>query len=82
MQAKLLPVLAAGLMVAGAAFASQTSGTIASVNLKANSVTLTNGTTYYLPAQFRLDGFRAGERVSLDWAMKGGMHDATSMRGA
>lgn len=81
MHRKLLATLTiAGMVTAGSAFAGQTTGTIAAVHLKAHSVTLRNGATYFLPSHFLLLGYQAGDKVTLDWTKQGTTRDASTMR--
>ncbi len=74
----------ASLGLAGAAFAASTdtAGTIKSIDAKAMTVTLADGTTYHLPAGFKLDGFKVGEKVDVTWDAKGSLKDATGMKAA
>lgn len=82
MRSQLLPVvLALGLGLAGAAFAAtDTSGTIKAIDAKALTVTLEDGTVFYLPAGFKLDGFKVGEKVMVTWDMMGDKHEVSAMK--
>jgi Cu/Ag efflux protein CusF len=83
MRSKILPVaLIASLTLAGAAFAAATdvTGTIKKIDTKAMTVTLSNGTTYHLPAGFKIAGFKTGEKVTVTSEMKGALHEATGMK--
>lgn len=85
MRSKILPlVLIAGMTFGGAAFAAatDTAGTIKAIDAKAMTVTLEDGTTYQLPAGFKLDAFKVGEKVSVSWEAKGALKDATGMKAA
>lgn len=74
------PALAAVLALAPVAFAAQTtSGSIKSLDMKTHTLTLDNGTTYYLPATFKEQGLKVGEKVSVQWDMKDGKHQAQSV---
>ena len=68
-----------GLGSAGFA-ATNTAGTIKTIDAKAGSVTLSDGTVYMLPSGFKLDTFKVGEKVSISWDMKGVVHEATAMK--
>ena len=75
-------VLVASVLAMGSAsFAAGTaaSGVIKALDAKAMTVTLEDGSVYSLPAGFKLDGFKAGEKVSLTWAMKGTVKDIETM---
>ena len=74
--------LIAGISLAGAAYAatSNAAGAIKSIDTKAMTVTLADGSTYHLPAGFKLDGFKVGEKVSITWEAKGALHEATGMK--
>lgn len=85
MRSKILPlVLIAGVAFGGAAFAAatDTAGTIKSIDAKAMTVTLADGTTYHLPAGFKLGAFKVGEKVSVTWEAKGALKDAMAMKAA
>lgn len=81
MRSRLLPALvAASLALAGAAHASVTThGHIKSVDMKAHTVTLADGTVYQMPANYKDPGLKAGDKVAILWDMKGTAHDATSI---
>ena len=84
MRAYLVPVaLAAGLALAPAAFAAQTTtGMIKSIDAKTHTITLDNGTAYTLPTSFKENGLKVGEKVSINWDMKAGKHQATTVTAA
>ncbi len=71
-----------GFGVAAMAALTDTTGTIKSIDAKAISVTLDNGTVYMLPKAFKLAAFKVGEKVSVHWELKGTAHDATEMTAA
>ncbi len=74
-------LLTASLALGGAAFAAtDTTGVIKAIDVTALTVTLEDGTVYYLPAGFKLDGFKVGEKVTITWDMKGDKHEATAMK--
>jgi Protein of unknown function (DUF1344) len=81
MRSFVLPLaLIASLSSVGLALAATTAeGTIKSMDMKAHTITLSNGTVYYLPANFKDPGLKVGEKVSVVWAMKGSQHDATAV---
>ena len=56
-----------------AAFAASTAATgmINAIDAKAMTVTLEDGTIYLLPAGFKIDTFKVGEKVALTSQMKG-----------
>lgn len=73
-------VFLAALGSAGIAFAqTKVEGTIKSIDMKAHTLTLSDGTVYMLPADFKDPGLKAGEKVAVEWAMKGTQHEATSV---
>lgn len=85
MRMKLLPLaLVAAIGVTGAAFAASMTaeGTIRSIDASGHAVTLSDGTVYYLPAGTDLSPFRAGEKVTIVWTMKGDRHEAGSIHAA
>lgn len=81
MRALFIPVaVAAGLALAPAAFAAETTtGMIKSIDSKAHTVTLDNGTVYNLPMSVKDSSFKAGDKVSVKWDMKAGKHQAESV---
>lgn len=76
--------LAASLALAPAAIAAglaQTStGAVKSYDAKAHTLTLTDGTTYILPAKVKTHGLKAGEKVQISWQKMGNMNDATAVK--
>lgn len=81
MRSFVLPlVFLATMGSAGIGFASTTAeGKIKSIDMKAHTPTLADGTVYMLPAGFKDPGLKAGEKVSVAWAMKGTRHEATAV---
>ena len=67
--------------VGSASFAAGTAGTgtIKALDAKALTVTMVAGTVYTLPKGFKTDGFKAGEKVSLTWELKGTVKDIDTM---
>lgn len=84
MRAFLIPAaIAAGLALAPAAFAAQTTtGTIKAMDTKTHTVTLDNGTVYNLPSSVKEKDLKVGEKVSVNWDMKAGKHQATTVAAA
>jgi len=83
MRALLVPAaVAAFLAVSPVAFAaSQTAtGAIKSFDLKTQTLTLADGTTYMLPAGFKDPGLKVGEKVQVSWDMQGGKHEASQVK--
>ncbi|MEW9804593.1 DUF1344 domain-containing protein [Mesorhizobium marinum] len=75
MRKLLVPAAAAALLATSAlSFAAtqqHATGTIKAYDAKAQSLTLTDGTVYMLPKVFKDPGLKAGEKVSINWEMKG-----------
>lgn len=73
----------AALFAGGMAFADETIGTIKSVDEAANTVTLQDGTVYTFEntsgRHEMLGGYLPGDKVAIDWAMRGEVHAATAM---
>ena len=67
-------LVTAALAMGTAGFAAGTaaSGVIKALDAKAMTVTLEDGSVYTLPGGFKIDGFKAGEKVTLTWEMKDG----------
>ena len=61
------------------ALADQTSGIVKSFDAKAMTLTLNDGTEYYLPQKFKDPGLMAGERVQITWTMQGNKHQASAV---
>jgi Protein of unknown function (DUF1344) len=81
MRSLVIPAFVAGLIVAAplALAAQQATGTVKSIDMNAMTLTLSDGTTYRLPANFKDPGLKPGERVQVSWNMQNGQHDATSV---
>ena len=45
-------------------------GTVKSLDAKAHSVTLDNGSTYMLPKSYQQSKLKAGEKVKISWEKK------------
>lgn len=71
---------AAILATSTLAFAAQTAnGTVKSFDQKADSVTLTDGATYWLPKGFSNPAVKAGAKVQISFDMTGGKNMAKSV---
>lgn len=75
MRTLLVPAAAAALLATSAlsfaATAQHTTGTVKAYDAKAQSLTLADGSVYMLPKTFHDPGLKAGEKVSINWEMKG-----------
>lgn len=82
MRALLVPAALAAFFGASLiAFAAQTTtGTVKDIDLKAKTLTLSDGTVYKLPGKFKNPGIKNGEEVQLSWDMKAGNHVATKVK--
>lgn len=81
MRSYLIPfVLISSIGAAGMALAATTTdGTIKALDMKAHTITLSDGTVYYLPATFKDPGLKVGEKVAVVWTMQGSQHDASEV---
>lgn len=81
MRSLVIPAFVAGMVVAVplALATQQATGTVKSIDMNAMTLTLSDGTTYRLPASFKDPGLKPGERVQVSWTMQNGQHDATSV---
>lgn len=75
MRKLLVPAAAAALLATSAltfaATPQHTTGTVKAYDAKAQTLTLADGSVYALPKVFKNPGLKAGERVSINWEMKG-----------
>ena len=75
MRKLLVPAAAAALLATSAlsfaATAQHTTGTIKAYDAKAQTLTLADGSVYTLPKVFKNPGLKTGEKVSINWEMKG-----------
>ena len=67
------------LALAGAAYAADATGTIKSLDVAKNVVTLDNGATYDIVKGVSLSGFKVGEKVKLTYTQSGKMMDASAI---
>lgn len=81
MRGIVIPAAVAAVLAASPfAFAAETTaGVIKSFDMKAHTLVLEEGTTYYLPAGFKDPGFKKGKKVSVVWEMKDGKHEASAV---
>ncbi|MGB6117658.1 MAG: DUF1344 domain-containing protein [Mesorhizobium sp.] len=82
MRISIAPIaLAAVIAAAPLAFAAQSStGLIKAFDAKMHSVTLQDGTTYKLPANFKDPGLKAGQKIQVNWNKNGADHEASSVK--
>jgi len=56
------------------------SGTIKNYDAKGMTLTLTDGSVYTLPKNFKNPGLKAGEKVSIAWDMQGKSKTAETVK--
>ncbi len=74
MRKLLVPAVAAAVLASSAlafAAAQHTNGTIKSVDMKAMSLVLDDGSTFVLSKKFKDPGLKAGEKVAVTWDTSG-----------
>ena len=71
--------IAAVLATTSLALADQATGTVTSFDSGAMTLILQDGTTYYLPKNFKNPGLKSGEQVRITWAMQNGRHVASDV---
>lgn len=75
-----LPVLTALAMIsATGAYAAQARGTIKSIDVSANTVTLADGQVYDLPGGYDMSKLKSNEKVVVTYTDKAGKHMATAI---
>ena len=80
LRAYIIPTVLAVLLASSSlALASQSEGTVKAIDAKAMTLTLHNGTVFYLPKTFKEPGLKAGDKVNVAWEMLQGRHEATKV---
>lgn len=87
MRFNILPVVLVAVVAASGAFAATSAattadGVIKSIDAKAMSITLADGTVYMLPKGFKVDTVKVGEKVAVTFDKKGKANDATEVKAA
>ena len=67
------------LATSSLAFADQSAGTVKAIDTKAMTLTLQDGTTYYLPKNFSNPALKTGEKVQVTWIMQDNKHMASAI---
>ena len=83
MRSKLIPLVLVASMSFGAvafAAATETKRAIKAIDEKAMTVTLEDGTTYHLPAGFKLAELKVGEKVVISWEAMGKVNEASGVK--
>lgn len=83
MRSNILPlalIASLGLGSAVLAASTDTTGVIKTIDAKAMTVVLEDGTTYHLPAGYDLKPFKVGEKVVVSWEMKGTLMEAMALK--
>ncbi|WP_296745307.1 DUF1344 domain-containing protein [Mesorhizobium sp.] len=73
-------VLAIGL--ATSAYAKGATGTIASIDKKGDSFTLSDGKTFALPENIEVETLKVGEKVTVTYSTKAGKMEASAVQPA
>ena len=73
-------VIAISTFTAGVALARDETGTITNIDVKADQITLSTGTTINLPENIEVESFKIGEKVAVRYAVqKSGISLATKV---
>jgi len=83
MRSNILPlalIASLGLGTAVLAASTDTTGVIKSIDAKAMTVMLEDGTTFHLPAGYDVKPFKVGEKVVVSWEMKGTLKEASALK--
>ena len=83
MRSNILPlalIASLGLGTAVLAASTDTTGVIKSIDAKAMTVMLEDGTTFHLPAGYDVRPFKVGEKVVVSWEMKGTLKEASALK--
>ena len=65
-----IAVIATSTLTAGMALARDETGTITNIDVKADKITLSTGTTIKLPENIEAETFRVGEKVAVQYAVQ------------
>ncbi len=81
MRNRLVTATLAALVLGGAAAfaATDTVGKVKTFDATTMTLTLDNGTTYYLPDGFKDPGLKAGEKVTVSWNMINDRHEVETV---
>ena len=75
--------LAAALLgAASVAYAADAAGTIKSLDMSRDMITLDNGSSYMAPKSVKLSDYKIGEKVTISYADAGGKMNITSIKPA
>jgi hypothetical protein len=75
--------LAAALLgAASVAYAADATGTIKSLDMSKDMITLDNGSSYMAPKGMKLSDFKVGEKVTVSYTKTGDKMDAISIKPA
>ena len=76
-------VLAAAVLgAASGAYAADATGTIKSLDMSKDMITLDNGSSFMAPKSVKLSDFKVGEKVTVSYTKTGDKMDATSIKPA
>jgi hypothetical protein len=77
MKVIILTALATSVIISGA-LATQTTGTIASINKKSDTITLKGGKRYHLPEGIEVESLGVGENVKVSYKVGAGQRREVS----
>lgn len=66
-------------LIAGSAFAATVTHTVKAMDAAKHTLTLDDGQTYQFPAGYDLSKVKAGEKVTVTFETKNGMHEASAV---
>ena len=79
MRKLLMAAIGAALFAATNAHAAETTGTVRSVNTKADSITMSDGKVYALPEGIEAESVRVGEKVKITFTSSHNQNRASAL---
>jgi hypothetical protein len=73
-------IVAGALLAPAAAFAAESTGVIKSIDNAKREVTLDSGVAYRIPHNVDLSKFKMGQHVTIDYDVKNGVNEASSVQ--
>jgi hypothetical protein len=75
----LVPAIGAALFASTTAHVAETTGTVRSVNTKADSITMSDGKVYVLPEGIEAESVKVGEKVKITFASSHNQNRASAL---
>lgn len=72
-------IVGVGMLATASAHAAETTATVRSVNIRSDTITLSDGKAYVLPEGIEAESMKVGQRVKINFGQSNGKNRVSSL---